>query len=223
MNVASTTASTGQVSKSPTTKAGSTTASSSDFSTFLTLLTTQLKNQDPLKPLESTQFIAQLASFSAVEQQVKTNGALTQIQNLLGGSPAAGLASWIGLDVRVSSDPIFSGKPIDAYVKPAPTAEKADLVVTNDAGKIIDRVPLDMATDTISWSGHQLDGTLAPPGKYHFSVESFLGGKLIDAHQAPIYQRVREARIDTGSTLLVLSDGQKIPADQVSAMRDSSI
>ena len=54
-----------------------------DYESFLTLLTAQLKNQDPLKPLESTEFVAQLASFSAVEQQVRTNDSLTAIQELL--------------------------------------------------------------------------------------------------------------------------------------------
>jgi flagellar basal-body rod modification protein FlgD len=54
-----------------------------DFQTFLTLLTTQLKNQNPLEPLDSTQFVAQLASFSSVEQQVKTNDRLADILDLL--------------------------------------------------------------------------------------------------------------------------------------------
>ena len=48
----------------------------SDFDTFLQLLTTQLKNQDPSKPFDSTEFVGQLASFSAVEQQIATNSKL---------------------------------------------------------------------------------------------------------------------------------------------------
>ncbi len=63
------------------------TEAGTDFQTFLTLLTTQLRNQDPLKPMDSTQFVAQLASFSAVEQQVRTNEKLAEIINLL-SSPA---------------------------------------------------------------------------------------------------------------------------------------
>ena len=50
-----------------------------DFETFLSLLTAQLRNQDPLKPMESTEFVAQLASFSAVEQQVRTNDRLDEL------------------------------------------------------------------------------------------------------------------------------------------------
>ncbi|MFV2001871.1 MAG: flagellar hook capping FlgD N-terminal domain-containing protein, partial [Paracoccaceae bacterium] len=51
----------------------------SDFETFLKLLTTQLKNQDPLKPVDSSDFAVQLATFSSVEQQVKTNDLLTSL------------------------------------------------------------------------------------------------------------------------------------------------
>ena len=56
------------------TDSGSAMASLSDnFSTFLTLLTSQLQNQDPLSPMDSTQFTQQLVQFSQVEQQIKTN------------------------------------------------------------------------------------------------------------------------------------------------------
>ena len=63
-------------------------ALASDFETFLKLLTSQLRNQDPLKPLDSTDFVAQLASFSAVEQQVNTN---TKLDQLLGALTRSGI------------------------------------------------------------------------------------------------------------------------------------
>jgi flagellar basal-body rod modification protein FlgD len=58
-------------------------AFSEDFDTFLTLLTAQVENQDPLAPLDSTQFVEQLATFSALEQQVTTNDHLEKIAALL--------------------------------------------------------------------------------------------------------------------------------------------
>ncbi len=56
---------------------------SEQFDTFLKLLTAQIQNQDPLTPLDSTQFVEQLATFSGLELQAKANNSLTQIAQLL--------------------------------------------------------------------------------------------------------------------------------------------
>ena len=62
-----------------------------DFETFLTLLTTQMRNQDPLNPMESTQFVEQLATFTSVEQQIETN---TKLDNLTAALTANDTTSW---------------------------------------------------------------------------------------------------------------------------------
>ena len=75
---------------------------SSDFETFLKMLTTQIKNQDPLNPMEGTEFAVQLATFSGVEQQVQTNTLLQQM--LSNGTNGLGeLSGWIGRDVRTTA------------------------------------------------------------------------------------------------------------------------
>jgi len=79
---------------STTTSSASSTASpisdnadlSSEFNQFLELLTTQVQNQDPFQPLDSTQFVEQLATFSALEQQVQSNDLLKKILTALDGS-----------------------------------------------------------------------------------------------------------------------------------------
>ena len=93
-------------------------ASAGDFHTFLTLLTTQMKNQDPLKPMDSTEFVSQLASFSTVEQQVKTNDRLQGILDAVSGGSPAGLAEWIGRDVRVAAKADYEGAPVEVAVTP---------------------------------------------------------------------------------------------------------
>src|SRR6056297_3909166 len=75
-------------------------ALSSDFETFLLMLTTQMQNQDPLNPLESSEFAVQLATFSGVEQQVKTNDLLGSLLSGLASSGMAQMASWIGREAR---------------------------------------------------------------------------------------------------------------------------
>ena len=84
---------------------------SNDFETFLTLLTAQMRNQDPLKPMDSTAFVAQLASFSTVEQQIETNAKLDKILDTFNASPSTQLAEWIGKEIsRTESD---SGTPTE--------------------------------------------------------------------------------------------------------------
>lgn len=70
-----------------------------DFETFLTLLTAQMRNQDPLKPMDSTAFVAQLASFSTVEQQIETNAKLDNILSAFSSSSTNQLTEWIGKEV----------------------------------------------------------------------------------------------------------------------------
>ncbi len=195
--------------------------SATDFSTFLTLLTTQMKNQDPLKPLKSTDFIAQLASFSSVEQQVRTNTSLAAIQKLLGGGSNTGLASWIGLDVRAKRNFNFSGTPVDLYISPAKQADRAELVVRDASGKEVQRQAVPIADNVMTWAGVRADNSPLANGTYSFSLESFRGSKMIGSKTVPVYAKVVEARIDGDKTMLVLSDGAILQSDLVTAVRGS--
>src|ERR1700747_546646 len=92
----------------------------SNFDTFLSLLTTQLKNQDPLSPLDSNQFTQQLVQMTGVEQQLNTNDLLKQrVANTAGGVATA--VSLIGKDVKAVSDTanLSSGKAQWSYNLPS--------------------------------------------------------------------------------------------------------
>jgi flagellar basal-body rod modification protein FlgD len=73
---------------------------SSDFETFLKMLTTQMESQDPLNPMDSAEFATQLATFSSVEQQVMTNDLLTGLNDQIGALGMAQLSGWIGMEAR---------------------------------------------------------------------------------------------------------------------------
>ncbi len=85
---------------------------SSDFETFLQMLTAQAKYQDPLEPIDSSAYAAQLAQFSMVEQQVQSNELLANLAEQLGGSNMAGMANWIGMEARTTEPAFFEGSPI---------------------------------------------------------------------------------------------------------------
>ena len=73
----------------------------SDFETFLLMMTTQAQNQDPLEPMDSSEYASQLAQFSMVEQQVQTNDLLSSLDSQHGRRQAGELANWIGMDVTL--------------------------------------------------------------------------------------------------------------------------
>lgn len=189
-----------------------------DFDTFLSLLTAQLRNQDPLEPVNSTDFVAQLAQFSAVEQQVQTNNALTSIVGLLGGDVSS-LASWLGAKVQAAGPVFFDGSPVALTTTPTPDATQSNLVVRNQAGDVISRQPVDGADKQISWNGLNLNGVAAPEGLYSFTVESANGTEILPTQQAAGFTKVEEVRVDGDAPVLVLQGGDTVGLDDVLAVR----
>ena len=95
------------------------TAISSDFNTFLRMLTVQMQNQDPLNPIDSADYAVQLATFSGVEQQVKTNQLLADMQGKFQQLGMAEMASWIGKEARSAAPVSYDGSPVTLSPNPA--------------------------------------------------------------------------------------------------------
>src|SRR3954469_25160072 len=93
----------------------------SNFTQFLQLLTTQLKNQDPMSPLDTNQFTQQLVSFSQVEQAIKTNDKLTSLVSLLTATQVVDSLPLVGKSVEVdsASTGLQNGKASFSYTLPA--------------------------------------------------------------------------------------------------------
>lgn len=192
----------------------------SDYEVFLQLLTAQVKNQDPLDPMSSDDFSSQLAQFSAVEQQVKTNDLLEALGVQMSVMGMGEMATWIGLDARAAAAASFDGSPISISPNPAASADRAVLVVRDSNGNEVQRQDFTPSTDEIQWAG--VDGNGAPfaSGLYTFEVESYSGDELIATNKAEIYSRVLEAKSRNGETVLVLEGGVEVPSTSVSALRD---
>ena len=159
---------------------------SSDFETFLKMLTAQARYQDPLEPIDSTEYASQLAQFSSVEQQVKSNDLLSSLVSQMGSSNMAQFAGWIGMDARSVAPAYFDGSPIEVSPNPAAVAEEVDLIVKDVDGKEIQRVPIDVTANTIKWDGLDDDGLPFESGLYTFVVESRAEGKVVLAEQAEV-------------------------------------
>ena len=195
------------------------TAVSGDFETFLSLLTAQMRNQDPLKPMDLTEFVSQLASFSGVEQQVRANDRLQGILDVLSGGSPAGLAAWIGRDVQVASKSDFAGEPVEVGVTPVEGVDRAVLVVKNDFDQVVARVPVAADARSVTWDGTDGLGAEAPTGRYGFALESYQGDTLLGSQAGKVFATVREVRIEAGAPMLVVEDGTQVPLDEVVAGR----
>lgn len=193
---------------------------SSDFETFLVMLTTQLENQDPLNPVDSADFAVQLATFSGVEQQVQTNDLLAALSAQLTTSGLSDYAAWVGKDALVTAPAYFEGAPVTLIPDIDTLADAAELIVTDANGTEVQRVTIDANTDVLEWAGTTATGDPMPDGYYNFSVISYADGNVLNTTTAEHYATVTETRIDGGTVKIVLSGGVSLPATDVSGLRE---
>lgn len=193
---------------------------SSDFETFLKMLTAQARYQDPLEPVDSTEYASQLAQFSAVEQQVKSNDLLSAIAGQLGTGNMAELAGWIGMDARTTAPVYVDSSPITLFAKPAAVAEEAWLIVRDNAGEEVRRQQIPVSKDPYEWAPLSASGSPLTPGNYTFEVESRAAGEVVLTESAETYTRITEARTENGATVLLLNGGIAVTPSAISALRE---
>ncbi len=192
---------------------------SGDLDTFLRLLTAQLRNQDPLKPMESTEFAVQLATFSSVEQQVRTNDFLEKIAGEGSLSGMAELAGWVGMEARVAAPVQFSGAPVSLTYSAETGADAAVLVTYDSLNREVKREPVSPTATTLTWVGSDGKGGLLPNGTYSFRVESVNAGEVISQKPVEVFAVVTEVQNGTDGPVVVLSGGASVAASAVSALR----
>lgn len=193
---------------------------SSDFETFLRMLTVQMQNQDPLNPVDSSDYAVQLATFSGVEQQVKTNDLLAALGEQLGAGGVAQFADWIGKEVRSAAPVHFDGSPVKLHTAPTEGADEALLVVRDAKNHEVYRAQIDVSGGDMEWSGVGPDGQVFLTGTYSFQVESYSNGKVISSDMAEAYAGVSEVKMEAGQIKVVLTGGIEVPASTVTAVRN---
>lgn len=145
---------------------------SNDYNTFLKLLTTQLKSQDPLSPMDTNAFTQQLVAMNGVQQQLQTNALLQTLVNQSSGSgPAVNL---IGKQVQAASPTLAmsNGKANWTY-ELAGKAASATLTVTDASNKVVwsqGAPDLTQGQHAFTWDGSTLSGGKVTSGTYTLSV-----------------------------------------------------
>jgi flagellar basal-body rod modification protein FlgD len=207
----------------PTASATSTASQiTSDFEVFLQMLTAQMQYQDPLNPVDSTDYATQLATFSGVEQAVQTNDLLKELSAQMAVGGLTDMASWVGKEARSTAPAYFGGAPIQLFPQASDLADKTEIIVRDSAGVEVQRFAFAQGTKELSWDGAVNGGPQLPSGLYRFEVVGTTNGELIGQSKVDLYSRITEVRLERGQTMLVLDGGATIPSDAVTALRDAT-
>lgn len=196
-----------------------------NFDNFLTLLTTQLRHQDPLSPLDTNEFTQQLVSFSAVEQAINTNKKLDAMLALQGGNQLSSAVPYIGRDIEAES-PLFmlqDGSATITYGFAATSAETT-ITIVDDEGHTVRTITGETAAGfhKLIWDGKDDLGNDLPEGIYRANVVA------VDAEDKTISTvtgtigRVTGVEVQDGELILLLGE-LPIPFDKVVAVKEPSI
>lgn len=181
---------------------------------FLTLMTAQLQNQDPLNPTDSNQFLSQLSELSTVEGISQLNTTMSTLSNSMLSSQALASASLVGQSVltSASSANYTSGSTLSGAVQVPSGATGVVVSITNSAGVLVDQFAVSAASglQNFSWNGTEANGTAAPSGVYSVSATAEVGG----AGQAAgtlLNGTVSSVTLDSSGTSVTLNTPQLGP------------
>ncbi len=214
---------------SPTAGAGATGASPLTDATestlgkdeFLKLLMTQLQHQDPMNPLEDHEFVAQLAQFSALEQQMLTNDQLGQVQMAQMSLANAQLAGMIGKEVLARGENISvepgHAEPIGIDLEGA--AETVKITIRNAEGnvvKTIERSKMNEGSHTLDWTPTDQSGNPLPAGDYQVTIDAKDAAGNAIAGSPLIRGMVTGVSFENGYGELIVNGARIPPGDIIS-------
>jgi flagellar basal-body rod modification protein FlgD len=143
-----------------------------NFQTFLTLLTTQLQNQDPTNPLDTNQFTQQLVEFAQVEQQLQSNSQLSTLVSLQQTAQSTQALNFVGDTVTVNSNTAQLTNGTTQWTFNSPQPASGTVNISNSSGQLVYSGPVTMQTGTNSftWNGQGNNGTQWPDGAYTAAI-----------------------------------------------------
>ncbi len=195
-----------------------------DLDAFLLLLTTQLKNQDPLSPLEPTEFTGQLVQFASVEQQITTNKSMEDLLKVQNASLASAVVGFIGTDVKATGSelPLQDGSAEFTYTL-ANNSKSTDLTILDNKGAVVlnGLGKLQAGSHVFTWDGKDNSGNQLPDGAYQINVTSTGFDDQIMEPTTAIKAKITGVNMESGTTLLEAGT-ITIPLDQILAIKESS-
>ncbi|MDJ0390391.1 flagellar hook capping FlgD N-terminal domain-containing protein [Roseomonas sp. E05] len=199
--------------------------SSEDYDRFLKLLTAQMKYQDPMQPTDPTQFVAQLAQFSQVEQQTKSNTYLKSILDAVSGSTSLSEnAALLGRTVQTQLSQVTLSSagatvPLTAQVNVG-TLTGTRLEVLDASGTVVRKVSLNSGTTELTFDGKDSNGMALAAGTYKVRVVGDdASGARQSAGTVSNSGKITEVRRGSdGAVSLVLENGAEVSATDVTRL-----
>jgi flagellar basal-body rod modification protein FlgD len=152
---------------------------------FMTMLITQMKNQDPLNPMDNAQVTSQLAQLSTVSGIGQTNSTLASLMSTMQATQSMQAANLIGKSVVVPGDAVTLSSGTGQFgVNLDSAATNAQAVITNSSGTVVDTMnlgALPSGMSAINWNGKTTSGATAPDGQYTFTVSAVNGAATVNA------------------------------------------
>ena len=178
---------------------------------FLELMTTQLKNQDPLKPMENGDFLAQIAQFSAVEGISDLNENFTGLSDSLVSNQALQATNLVGRRVLAPTGvaALAQGGSIRGTVELPAASGEVIVNVYDQGGQVIRRLELGTqaaGSADFQWDGLKNDGSFAAPGNYFISTEASVDGQF-ESVETLLTSDVRSVTLSNSGGLLLELDG----------------
>src|SRR3990172_9547680 len=188
----------------------------SNFTTFLTLLTTQLKNQNPLEPLDTNQFTQQLVQFAQVEQQMKSNEQLTALVSLEKSAQSTTALAFVGATVVVdgSTAPLSNGRANWTLNVTKPSTATVTIKDSTGQTAYSGTFSVNPGSQAFAWDGRGNDGRLWPDGNYTLAATG------VDANKQPVAISTEvQAQVDsvdlTQNPPLLSINGQNYTMDKI--------
>jgi len=183
---------------------------------FFALLTKELSNQDPTKPVDNNEMISQMTAFSTTDGVQKLNDQFTSFSSSMTSSQALQASSLVGRSVLVE-DNVFGmseGENVKGKIVTDKPASNVNIYVENIAGEIIQTVPVGKIAEggsTFIWDGQTAKGEPAPAGAYRFKIAGLVDGQASEL-QAMTYRKVDSVTLAgaNGNILLNLNGGSSM-------------
>ena len=188
---------------------------------FFALLTKELANQDPTKPVDNNEMISQMTAFSTTDGVQELNEQFTSFASSMTSSQALQASSLVGRSVLVDENifGLYEGEQVKGKIATETPASNVNIYVENAAGEIIQSIPVGhvgAGGGNFTWDGNMTDGSKAPPGAYRFRVAGMIDGEAAEL-QAMTFRKVDSVTLagNGGSVLLNLNGGGSMPLNEV--------